>query len=60
MFETNRIIRALKEKTLSLREEEIRLREETARLRSETARLRELNKVLEAVLENIRKRKVNE
>jgi hypothetical protein len=53
MFETNRIIRALKE-------EEIRLREETARLRSETAILREQNKVLEAVLENIRKRKVNE
>ena len=53
MFESNRIIRALKEKTLSLREE-------TARLRAETAILREQNKVLEAVLENIRKRKVNE
>ena len=43
MFESNRIIRALREKTQSLREEEIRLREQ--------------NRALEELLENIRKNK---
>jgi hypothetical protein len=36
------------------------LREETAKIQEETAILRVQNKVLDALLKNIRKRKVNE
>jgi hypothetical protein len=52
VFESNRIIRALKEKTQTLREVEIRLREETEKLR-------EQNRALDELLEYIRKTKVN-